>query len=665
MPFLVFLLTSLLQAPPDSARHAAAPGPATAPATAAAAGNGLSVRITSPLGRSGMHGKIRIVAQIRSDDTAPVSQVRFLIDQQPYKADTDGPPYVVEWEDENPFERREIAVEVSDALGRGATDHVVLEPFDIVEESQVTSVLLEAAVQDLQGRFIKGIEPTRFSVHEDGVRQTLDLVRQEEVGATFAMLVDASASMSRRMDFVQETAATLVRYMSPKDRMVIAPFTKSVLPSTGPTADHATILEAINAIKPGGGTAILNSLAEMSNSLGSAEGRRAVVLITDGYDENSTVSVETALAAARKNGVTVYVIAIGGVAGISLKGERALRMLAKETGGSSFFPMTDAQLSAVHTALVEDVQNRYLLTYTPINQANDGSWRAISVDCGDPKLKVRTRPGYFAPKPSPIRPNIEFTAIDPDGRYLEVTADDIEVTENGVPQAVEVFHEATQPLAIVLALDNSGSMRQREAQVVESARGFVSALRPEDKVAVLHFADESEFAHDLSANKESAQTAIAQYRAVGGTALYDAVAESLIRLHHAEGRRVLVVMTDGRDENNAGNGPGSSRSFDDVLKHLKESGTAVFAIGLGTKVDSEPLTRLAELSGGRALFPTDVSQLGAEFARVVEDLSRRYLVGYTSSHVQHDGGWREVQIRLKSAPGAAIRSSGGYTAPER
>jgi Ca-activated chloride channel homolog len=665
MPFLVFLLTSLLQAPPDSARHAPAPGPATALATAAAAGNGLSVRITSPLGRSGMHGKIRIVAQIRSDDTAPVSQVRFLIDQQPYKADTDGPPYVVEWEDENPFERREIAVEVSDALGRGATDHVVLEPFDIVEESQVTSVLLEAAVQDLQGRFIKGIEPTRFSVHEDGVRQTLDLVRQEEVGATFAMLVDASASMSRRMDFVQETAATLVRYMSPKDRMVIAPFTKSVLPSTGPTADHATILEAINAIKPGGGTAILNSLAEMSNSLGSAEGRRAVVLITDGYDENSTVSVETALAAARKNGVTVYVIAIGGVAGISLKGERALRMLAKETGGSSFFPMTDAQLSAVHTALVEDVQNRYLLTYTPINQANDGSWRAISVDCGDPKLKVRTRPGYFAPKPSPIRPNIEFTAIDPDGRYLEVAADDIEVTENGVPQAVEVFHEATQPLAIVLALDNSGSMRQREAQVVESARGFVSALRPEDKVAVLHFADESEFAHDLSANKESAQTAIAQYRAVGGTALYDAVAESLIRLHHAEGRRVLVVMTDGRDENNAGNGPGSSRSFDDVLKHLKESGTAVFAIGLGTKVDSEPLTRLAELSGGRALFPTDVSQLGAEFARVVEDLSRRYLVGYTSSHVQHDGGWREVQIRLKSAPGAAIRSSGGYTAPER
>ncbi len=389
------------------------------------------------------------------------------------------------------------------------------------------------------------------------------------------------------------------------------------------------------------------------------------MLITDGYDEHSTTSMDQALAAAKQNQVTVYVIAIGGVAGISLKGERALRTLAKETGGTAFFPATDGQLAAVHTALVEDVQNRYLLTYTPSNQANDGSWRVIDVDCGDPKLKVRTRAGYFAPKPGPIRPQLEFTAIDPEGKYLEVSADDIEVVENGVPQTVEVFHEATQPLSIVLALDNSGSMRQREAHVVESARGFVAALRPDDRVAVLHFADESTLAHDLGPNKDAAQAAIAQYRASGGTALYDAIAESLTRLHHAEGRRVLVVMTDGRDENNAGNGPGSARSFDQVLATLRESGTTVFAIGLGTKVDAGPLNTLAELSGGRTLLPSDVSQLSAEFARVVEDLRRRYFVSYTSTHVQHDGSWRSVQIRLKSLPGAVVRSNGGYTAPER
>ena len=128
---------------------------------------------------------------------------------------------------------------------------------------------------------------------------------------------------------------------------------------------------------------------------------------------------------------------------------------------------------------------------------------------------------------------------------------------------------------------------------------------------------------------------------------------------------MLVVMTDGRDENNPGTGPGSTRSFPDVLGHLKESGATVFGIGLGTKVDAKPLETLAELSGGRALFPTDVSQLSAEFGRVVEDLRRRYVVSYTSSHVTHDGSWRDVQIRLKSTPGAVVRTSGGYRAPEK
>ncbi len=152
MTFLVLLLTSVLQTSIEAAR---APVPASATTTSA---SGISVRITSPLGRSGAHGKIRIVAQVRSDDAAPVQPVRFLIDQQLFKTDSDGPPYVVEWEDENPFERREITVEVTDGHGRAATDRVVLEPFDIVEESQVTSVLLEVAVQDQAGRFVKGIE---------------------------------------------------------------------------------------------------------------------------------------------------------------------------------------------------------------------------------------------------------------------------------------------------------------------------------------------------------------------------------------------------------------------------------------------------------------------------------------------------------------------------
>jgi Ca-activated chloride channel family protein len=230
---------------------------------------------------------------------------------------------------------------------------------------------------------------------------------------------------------------------------------------------------------------------------------------------------------------------------------------------------------------------------------------------------------------------------------------------------VESFQEAVQPVSIVLALDASGSMRRKEADVVDSARRFVDALRPEDSLGLVLFSDSSVFAHDLSTNRQNIHDAIQNYKATGGTALYDALSDSLLRLQKAPGRRVVVVMTDGRDENNPGTAPGSVHRFDDVVKYAKESGATIFAIGLGTNVDRERLQQLAEISGGQALFPEDVTELDAQYRRVVEDLRRRYLVGYTSTHMERDGSWRKVDIRVKSARDATVRTAGGYFAPER
>ncbi len=635
-------------------------GPAGGPVTAAP-----SVRITSPLGRTGTYGGIRIVAQIQPAAGVNLGPVQFFIDGKLLQTDSDGAPYVAEWTDENPFERREIAVAVTDALGREVRDRIVLEPFDIVEEAQVTSVLVEAAVRDKNGRFVKSVPSSSFSVFEDGTPQTLDLARHESVGATFALLIDSSASMSRRLDFVQRTAAALADYMSSLDRTIVAPFSKALLATTGPTDDRKTVTEAIRAIQSRGGTAILDSLAQLANSLPESPGRRAIILVTDGYDENSTNSVEEALAAVKAARATVYVVAIGGVAGISLKGEKVLRRLAQETGGRVFIPANDDQLEIVHTALAEDVQNRYLLTYTPTNQKQDGKWREIAVTVAEGGYRVDSRPGYFAPKPAPIRPRLEFTAMDPGGSYLQATADDLEVLEDGVPQQVDVFHEASQPVSIVLALDASGSMRHREAEVIDSARAFAAALRPQDQLAVMTFADSARLVHDLSTNRESTREAIDGYRTSGGTALYDAVSDAISRLERTEGRRVVVVMTDGRDENNPGTAPGSKHTLSEVLEQVKASEITVFTIGLGTKVDVQPLQQFARQSGGRALLPQDVSQLTDEFQRVVEDLRRRYVVGYTSTNGERNGHWRQVEIRFKSAPQVTIRSAGGYDAPDR
>ncbi len=624
----------------------------------------LSVRITSPLGRTGSVGTVRIVAQIDKPASSALGPVRFFVDGTLYKTDDDGPPYAVEWTDENPFERRELSVEVEDGDGHKGRDKVVLEAFEITEISEVASVLLEAGVYDKKGHFVGGLTPGNFVVQEDGVAQAIDLVSHERVAATFALLIDSSQSMSRRFDFVKDAASRLTAFLRPRDSVIVAPFAKQLSALTGPTGDRRTIIEAIQHIEPTGGTAILDSLIELSGRLPRAEDRRSVILISDGYDEHSHASFEEALAAVKSAGLTIYVVGIGGIAGISLKGERELKRLASETGGRVFFPPRPDELAGVYDQLAADAQNRYLVTYTPTNIARDGSWRAIKLATPEQPYLVRTRSGYRAPKPPPIRPTLEFTVTDLTGQYVEIGPDDLVVSEDGEDQKVDTFHEATTPVSIVLALDASGSMRKSADALIGAARAFVESLRPEDKLSLLFFSDGVVTAHDLGTNRKTSLEAIDSYKPVGGTALYDGLSDAFATLKAVEGRRAVVVMTDGRDENNPGTAPGSRHTLAEVLDMAREVDATVLPIGLGTNLDRAGMERLADISGGIAYFPTDASELHAQFARTLENLRRRYVLGYTSTHIARDGSWRNVEIRSRSA-NHVIRSRSGYFAPEK
>jgi Ca-activated chloride channel homolog len=637
---------------------------ATASASTAAPANPPpTVKITSPLGRMGTSGKVRIVAQVHIAPETILKPIRFYVDNTLLGVDDDGPPYAMEWLDENPYERRVIAVEVEDEFGQIVRDAVELKPFELVEVTGTSRVLLEMSVHDKLGRFVSGLAPSSFAVTEDGVPQEIDLVDQETLPATFALLIDSSQSMSRRIDFVRDAARRFIRYLRPKDQVLVAPFTRELGALTGPTADQKTILEAVGHVGSAGGTAILDSLVEVSKKLPTSQERCAVVLITDGYDENSVLSPEDALAAVKAARVTVYVVGIGGIAGISLKGERLLKRIALETGGQVFFPPREEDIVTVHERLAEDAQNRYLVTYTPSNQVADGAWRTVKVTTA-PGYKVRTRDGYLAPKPPPVHPELEFTITDAEQRYVDLSADDLVVVEDGVEQAIDAFHEAVAPVSIVLALDQSGSMRRSAAAVVGAAHEFVAALRPEDSLAPMLFADQAVFVHDLTKDRDAVTKAIDGYVANGGTALYDALADAMARLKRVEGRRAIVVLTDGRDENNPGTGPGSLRTLDDVVAMVKETNAAIFAIGLGTKVDRPPLEQLARLSGGQAYFPVDVSELQDQYRRIVQNLRRRYVLSYSSTNLARDGGWREVQIRSRLSD-IVVTSLGGYFAPER
>ena len=626
--------------------------------------NRLSVHITSPLGRLGLPGAIRIVAQVEHPPQVALESVRFYVNDTLVGDGREGPPYAVEWTDANPFEPTRIRVDATDARGDTASNAIELAPFEIRETTGVSRVLLEATVIDKADRFVSGLDATSFRVFENDKPQTIDLASIESLPVTYTLLVDASQSMHARMEFVRRAAGRLAEFLRPTDRIIVAPFAKSLGPITGPTGDRDTIAGAVHAISSSGGTAIFDGLIEASRLVPAGNRRYVIVIITDGYDENSQATVEDALVAVKSARAAVYVIGIGGVAGISLKGERVLRQLAQETGGRVFFPSREQELPAVQERVAEDVRQRYLLSYTPENQDADGAWRRITLLTTDASHRIRTRLGYFAPAPPPVRPSLEFTVTGANREPVDLTRDDLVVLEDNIPQKVDTFQEAVAPVSVVLALDASGSMSRAADEVSAAARSFVEALRPEDALSVLLFSDASVFSHGLTTDRQRSIAAINAYHARGGTALYDGLTDALMAVKQTQGRKVVVLLSDGRDEDNAGTGPGSARTQKDVFLALRETDATIYPIGLGSHVDRVFLQRLAAESGGAAYFPEDVSNLRDDYARIVAELRRRYVVSYSSTNGARNGAWRTVQIKTRQDD-LTVRSRGGYAAPER
>ena len=374
-----------------------------------------------------------------------------------------------------------------------------------------------------------------------------------------------------------------------------------------------------------------------------------IVLITDGYDEHSQSSLDEAVAAVKEAGVTVYTVGIGGVAGISMKGHDELKAIAAGTGGRAFFPSRPTELPNVYDVLATDAQLRYLVTYTPTNQKRDGTWRTISLRTYDESLIVKARTGYFAPKPPPVRPVLEFTAMDPQNQYLDVT--------QGRPRRLRGRRRAEDrdvPGSHVAGVDGAGARLERQHEAGERAGGGGgrrvrrgAAARGQPGHAHLRRQGRRGARHHDEPGQQL--EALAGYKAEGGTALYDALCDSLLMLKGLKGRRAVVVLTDGRDEDNPGTGPGSVRTWDSVLRLLQDQDVTVFPVGLGTKIDPERLNLLATFSGGAGVLPA--GGLGAR--RAVRARHREPAAPlHRRLHVHQSSARREVAQRRDPHPHA-------------
>jgi VWFA-related protein len=277
---------------------------------------------------------------------------------------------------------------------------------------------------------------------------------------------------------------------------------------------------------------------------------------------------------------------------------------------------------------------------------------------------------------------VYVTVLGDDGRLVtDLTRDDFEVYDDGERQPITVFSNAIQPITVVMMLDRSGSVRPNFRLIQDAAAAFVRRLRPGDKARIGSFAnrvqvDPRTFASDRDELLQIIYTALQD---PGATPLWNAIDVAMTALLHEEGRRVVLVFTDGRDS------PLTSRrtnlSEDDVRERAVREDVMVYGIGLtGTHrgpgsgrrsdlafggVEPEPdegLIRLAAESGGGYYPIRSASNLGETFARVADELHRQYLLGFVPAKL--DGRTHRIEVRL-APEGLTARARQSYVAPER
>ena len=212
------------------------------------------------------------------------------------------------------------------------------------------------------------------------------------------------------------------------------------------------------------------------------------------------------------------------------------------------------------------------------------------------------------------------------------------------------------PMQLLLVLDVSDSMKGALADLRTAARGFLKAIGDGHQVTVVAFNDTTFTIARPEMNPEERTQALDQLSAWGGTALYDAIAESIQRLN-GRARKALIVFSDGEDRD-------SRVTFPDVRRFIDESDATVFTVGLGRGASQQDLRaklgELADASGGLALFADDPEELAEPFADIVETLANQYTLSFEP---RRDGKYHELMVQVPGRD-VHVRARRGYVAPK-
>jgi Ca-activated chloride channel family protein len=257
--------------------------------------------------------------------------------------------------------------------------------------SRITQVEVYATVTDRNGRAVKGLADTDFTVLEDDVPQKISTFVGGEFPAAVALAVDRSFSMKGTPLTMAKTAGrAFVGNLKPDDRVMLITISGDVEVPAPISSDRGPILEALESLDPWSTTSLNDALIQSLDLLEDEHGRRAIVVLSDGEDRYSTARESDVLNRARRSDVMMYPIAIG------RNRPRLFVELAAVTGGRSFHLRDPKALQTTLQTIAEDLRAQYLIGYEsqPVPASGEDGWRSITVHVNRPGLSVRARSGY-------------------------------------------------------------------------------------------------------------------------------------------------------------------------------------------------------------------------------------------------------------------------------
>jgi VWFA-related protein len=273
-------------------------------------------------------------------------------------------------------------------------------------KKRVDEVRVVFIATDKHGKFVRDLNQGDFNILDDHKppQSIANFQRQTGLPLSLGLLIDTSGSVRSRFDFEQTAAVGFLRNtIRPKfDQAFVMGFNTETHIAQDYTDDSGLLAAGVQKLHNGGGTALYDAVyAACKQKLARQESdrpvRRAIVVVSDGEDNQSQVSQAQAIEMAQRAEVILYAISTDD-SGLVLRGDRVLQQLADATGGRAFFPFKMKDIKNSFAAIEDELRSQYEVSYRPADFEANGQYRPIEITAVKKELQVRARKGYYAPR---------------------------------------------------------------------------------------------------------------------------------------------------------------------------------------------------------------------------------------------------------------------------